>query len=68
MKTDYDTPDGFHVGPDGVWDGQAATGEYGQNPGPGGVASESGKVVSPDEEIQTNSNTETDSISEQMTE
>ena len=41
MRTDYDTPDGFHVGPDGVWDGQAATGEYGQNPGPGGVANTS---------------------------
>lgn len=38
MRTDYDTPDGFHVGADGVWDGQPATGEYGQNPGPGGVA------------------------------
>ena len=25
MKTDYDTPDGYHVGPDGVWDGQATT-------------------------------------------
>lgn len=41
MRTDYDTPDGFHVGPDGVWDGQAATGEYGQNPGPGGSAASS---------------------------
>ena len=25
MKTDYDTPDGYHVGPDGVWDGRATT-------------------------------------------
>lgn len=25
MKTDYDTPDGYHVGPDGVWDGNATT-------------------------------------------
>ncbi|MFQ9650128.1 MAG: choline-binding protein [Enterocloster sp.] len=25
MKTDYDTPDGYHVGPDGVWDGQPTT-------------------------------------------
>ena len=25
MKTDYDTPDGYHVGPNGVWDGQATT-------------------------------------------
>lgn len=24
MRTDYDTPDGYHVGPDGVWDGQPA--------------------------------------------
>lgn len=38
MRTDYDTPDGYHVGPDGVWDGQSATGEYGQNPGPGAFA------------------------------
>ena len=38
MRTDYDTPDGYHVGPDGAWDGQAQTGAYGQNPGPGGVA------------------------------
>lgn len=67
MKMDFDTPDGFHVGLDGVWDGQAATGEYGQNPGPGGVASESGKLVSPDGETQTNLNTETDSISGQIT-
>ena len=35
---DYDTPDGYHVGSDGVWDGQSATGEYGQNPGPGAFA------------------------------
>ena len=40
MRTDYDTPDGYHVGPDGVWDGQPQTGAYGQNPGPGGVAEE----------------------------
>ena len=40
MRRDYDTPDGFHVGSDGVWDGQAATGEYGQNPGPGGSAAD----------------------------
>ena len=40
MRTDYDTPDGYHVGPDGVWDGQPQTGAYGQNPGPGGVAAE----------------------------
>ena len=38
MRTDYDTPDGYHVGSDGVWDGQSATGEYGQNPGPGAFA------------------------------
>lgn len=25
MRTDYDTPDGFHVGPDGVWNGEATT-------------------------------------------
>lgn len=25
MKTDYDTPDGYHVGSDGVWDGNATT-------------------------------------------
>ena len=25
MRTDYDTPDGFHVGTDGVWDGNATT-------------------------------------------
>ena len=25
MRTDYDTPDGFHVGADGVWDGNATT-------------------------------------------
>lgn len=25
MKTDYDTPDGYHVGPDGAWDGQPTT-------------------------------------------
>lgn len=25
MRTNYDTPDGFHVGSDGVWDGQATT-------------------------------------------
>lgn len=25
MRTDYDTPDGYHVGPDGVWDGNATT-------------------------------------------
>ena len=25
MKRDYDTPDGYHVGADGAWDGQATT-------------------------------------------
>ena len=25
MRTDYDTPDGFHVGADGVWDGNPTT-------------------------------------------
>lgn len=45
MRTDYDTPDGFHVGPDGVWDGQAATGQYGENPGPGGVTSDSNETT-----------------------
>lgn len=25
MRTDYDTPDGFHVGLDGVWDGNPTT-------------------------------------------
>lgn len=25
MRTDYDTPDGFHVGSDGVWDGKPTT-------------------------------------------
>ena len=24
LRSDYDTPDGYHVGPDGVWDGQPA--------------------------------------------
>lgn len=55
MRTDYDTPDGYHVGPDGVWDGAAATGEYGQNPGPGGAASASEEVDNANVETQNNS-------------
>ena len=36
MRTDYDTPDGYHVGPDGVWDGQPAKAvSDGINGGPG---------------------------------
>lgn len=36
MRTDYDTPDGYHVGPDGVWDGQPAKAlTTGINGGPG---------------------------------
>ena len=43
MKTDYDTPDGFHVGPDGVWDGQATTLKNSVNLGPGAVLREDGQ-------------------------
>ena len=68
MRTDYDTPDGYHVGPDGVWDGAAATGEYGQNPGPGGVVSsntESGVAEeNTQEEPQTEAVEETNNSSE----
>ena len=36
MRTDYDTPDGYHVGADGVWDGQPAKAiTDGINGGPG---------------------------------
>lgn len=59
MRTDYDTPDGFHVGPDGVWDGQAATGEYGQNPGPGGVANTSEQSSAENEASQADLTDET---------
>ena len=39
MRTDYDTPDGFHVGADGVWDGNASTATAnGKNLGPGAQA------------------------------
>lgn len=59
MQTDYDTPDGFQVGPDGVWDGQAATGEYGQNPGPGGVANTSEQSSAENEASQADLTDET---------
>lgn len=36
MRTDYDTPDGYHVGSDGAWDGQPARNITSQeNLGPG---------------------------------
>lgn len=35
MKTDYDTPDGYHVGADGTWDGQASTLKNDTTLGPG---------------------------------
>ena len=58
MRTDYDTPNGYHVGPDGVWDGAAATGEYGQNPGPGGVASSNTESGVAEENTQEEPQTE----------
>lgn len=40
MVTDEDTPDGYHIGVDGVWDGQASKNVNNKNLGPG-AASES---------------------------
>lgn len=36
LLTDTNTPDGYHVGADGAWDGQPSTINNAVNPGPGG--------------------------------
>lgn len=40
LLTDTNTPDGFHVDADGVWDGQPSAINNSVNPGPGGLASQ----------------------------
>lgn len=61
MRTDYDTPDGFHVGPDGVWDGNATTSpERQKSLGPGAQnngAAEAAQESSEDAESITSEET-----------
>ena len=63
MRTDYDTPDGFHVGADGVWDGNATTVETNTTHlGPG--AQGDNTSVETQETAETTESTETETTAE----